>query len=306
MVEIYKKIRTTLLAWGEAATHGRDPFQLAGLLLLLILPLHILERPLDRMFFAVLLVPGILFPAILLSLGFWMILSTIMLLLFVFFGLVYPVPNHMYLITYAMLLFTIFISLRANMSDRVLFYGYFSKGAGLIIGLCFFLATLGKLFSPDFMNGSFFVHVLLTDGRFDLFRSFLTALSESQTKENMLQYQSLLKTSDPAQIALLSAPPLVYLIAHFFTWWTVLAEAAIALLFLLSVRYNVSLLANAALILFIVTTYSLAPVPGFAGILISLGYMYSIDRGKIGGISLLYLLLFVLTPLVNAPAALSV
>ena len=52
----------------------------------------------------------------------------------------------------------------------------------------------------------------------------------------------------------------VALLACFLTWWTVLIEGLLGLLFLLPVSKKINTVRNVLLILFAVTTYSVAPV----------------------------------------------
>jgi hypothetical protein len=60
-------------------------------------------------------------------------------------------------------------------------------------------------------------------------------------------------------------------LAKFLTWWTVLIEGMLGTLFLLPASKKTSWLRNATLILFAITTYSVAPVRGFGWMLMLLG-----------------------------------
>jgi hypothetical protein len=74
-------------------------------------------------------------------------------------------------------------------------------------------------------------------------------------------------------------------LSGFLTWWTVLIEGALGLLFLVPVSRAgnyarwISLTRNTLLILFAVTTYSVAPVRGFGWMLMLLGLAQCIDTG---------------------------
>jgi hypothetical protein len=70
------------------------------------------------------------------------------------------IDNHQYLLTYWCLALGVALLLRDPRS-------VLRVNARLLIGLAFAFATLWKLISPDFTDGSFFTYTLLVDARFD-------------------------------------------------------------------------------------------------------------------------------------------
>lgn len=60
-------------------------------------------------------------------------------------------------------------------------------------------------------------------------------------------------------------------LALFMTWWTILIEGLLALLFLLPNRGKLPFIRHTALLIFAISTYSVAHVTGFGWILMLLG-----------------------------------
>lgn len=63
------------------------------------------------------------------------------------------------------------------------------------------------------------------------------------------------------------------------TWWTILIEAVVAVLFLWPEDRGPSRWRDPALLVFILTTYPVAPVIGFAWVLAAMGTAQSTRRG---------------------------
>lgn len=147
-----------------------------------------------------------------------------------------------------------------------------------LIGLCMLLATAWKIASTDYLSGSFFHYELLADERFAHFASWTSGLSLEQLTENRTLRESLvagqLTGVELSQVQLHYAPSITA-IAKVLTWWTLGIESLLAGLFLaaaiLSRRPRLMLVASLALLLFAATTYAVAPVRGFGGILMLLG-----------------------------------
>ena len=147
-----------------------------------------------------------------------------------------------------------------------------------LLGLCMLLAAAWKIASPDFVSGSFFHYELLADERFAHFASWTSGLSLEQLGENRALRESLvagqLTGTELSQVQLQSAPG-IGAVAQVLTWWTLGIEGLLAGLFLAAAvfrrRPRLVLLANFALLFFAATTYAVAPVRGFGGILMLLG-----------------------------------
>ena len=147
-----------------------------------------------------------------------------------------------------------------------------------LVGQCMLLAAAWKIASPDYLSGSFFHYELLADERFAHFASWTSGLSLEQLAENRTLRETLvagqLTGSELSEVQLHSALG-ISSIAKILTWWTLGIESLLAGLFLAAAilprRPRLMLVASLALLLFAATTYAVAPVRGFGGILMLLG-----------------------------------
>ncbi len=149
-----------------------------------------------------------------------------------------------------------------------------ARSARLLIGLCFAFAGLWKLITPDYLDGRAFHYLLLDDGRFAPLADWLGADPKLQAHNAALRR---VLPNELVAVTLRDAPALRW-VALALAWWTALLELALAALFLLPDRHDQPNRMTGrppwrdlALLLFIATTYTLAPVPGFAWLLIAMG-----------------------------------
>lgn len=200
----------------------------------------------------------------------------------------WPLPdNHAYLLFYWCLAVT--IALFSRDSKRCLaFNGKF------LIGLAFAFALLWKaVLSGDFMDGRFFSIAMLTDPRFETFTESLLSLDDYEMDSLILFVEQHIDGELPARGSDIPAlPPKLHLVSEILTYWTVLIESAVAILFLIPSRIGVSRLRDAFLILFCVTTYSVATVEGFGWLLIAMGVSQSGERRE--AVRYLYIAAFLL------------
>jgi hypothetical protein len=200
----------------------------------------------------------------------------------------WPLPdNHAYLLFYWCLAVT--IALFSRDSERCLaFNGKF------MIGLAFAFALLWKAFlSGDFLDGRFFSITMLTDPRFEAFTESLLSLDDYEMDSLTLFVEQHIDGELPAQgLDIPSLPSKLHLVSEILTYWTVLIEGAVAILFLIPSRAAVSRLRDASLILFCVTTYSVATVEGFGWLLIAMGVSQSGERRE--AVRYLYVAAFLL------------
>ena len=184
----------------------------------------------------------------------------------------FAVDNHKYLITYWCL--ALGLALLAADPVRVL-----RHNARWLIGLAFLFAVLAKLLSPDYLSGAFFEGLLLTDARFFEVASFFGGVPLQEIRLGDLARRDLLVFGDLGEpVALLSSARIEGM-ALVLTWWTILIEAVVALLFLWPEDRGPSRWRDPALLVFIVTTYPVAPVVGFAWVLAAMGTAQSTRRG---------------------------
>ena len=224
-------------------------------------------RPLILVFAAL----GLLIPGQLRSKFIWLPLAFLTGLRVLFD---WPLPdNHAYLLFYWCL--AVAIALFSRDSDRCLaFNGKF------MIGLAFAFAVIWKgVLSGDFMDGRFFSIAMLTDPRFEAFTMSVSGLGEYELENMRLFVEQHIDGELPARgLDVPSLPSKLHLVSEILTYWTVLIESAVAILFLIPSKAAVSRLRDGFLILFCVTTYSVATVEGFGWLLIAMGVSQSGER----------------------------
>ncbi|MCE9527956.1 MAG: hypothetical protein K8R36_18095 [Planctomycetales bacterium] len=181
--------------------------------------------------------------------------------------------NHRYLFVYwTLALFSAFSLPRGEQPLALALTGRW------LLGLCMLLAVAWKCVSPDYLSGSFFHYELLADERFAHFTSWTSGLSLEQLAENRALRESLtsgaLVGKELSEVQFHSSAG-VATVAQLLTWWTVGIEGLLAAFFLGTAifprRPRLILAANLALLTFAATTYAIAPVRGFGGILMLLG-----------------------------------
>jgi len=195
----------------------------------------------------------------------------------------YSIDNHIYLMMYWTL--TLSIALYAKNSDEVL-----AKSATLLLGLCFLFATFWKIVTPDFMNGSFFQYLLSGgDGRFDTFSMIFAGTDSYMLETNKGRVRSLMEpTIQEHYKKELILPNHLYLKALFMTWWTVILEGLIAILFLFDFKKLPKNIKHFFLLTFIITTYPIANVITFALLLVCI----AISQVKENRLIFIYLFTF--------------
>ncbi|KAB2839714.1 hypothetical protein F9K50_07095 [bacterium] len=140
-----------------------------------------------------------------------------------------------------------------------------SLNARLLIGLCFFFATLWKSLSASFRNGSFFVERLLFEKRFLPIALWAGGLSPKVQIQHLEARRKLLIGSSRIEKA--TVPRRLLRTGQALAWWTIGIESLIAGLFLIPFP-DPDLWRVLALGLFVLTTYFLIPVPTFGQILL--------------------------------------
>lgn len=180
--------------------------------------------------------------------------------------------NHAYLICY----WCGAIALALSSRDPDAFLAHNGRW---LIGLVFLFATFWKaVLSPDFLSGTAFQVMLILDPRFEDF----TRLATGVTPEWIEAQRAILEQHlDGARSApVLAAAPVPFVaVARIGTIWTVAWEGLVAICFLWPVGRGPSLLRDASLQIFCVTTYAVATVAGFGWLLVAMG-VGQCDPGK--------------------------
>lgn len=170
--------------------------------------------------------------------------------------------NHQYLITWWLLGLGLTLMARER-EDSI------RRVARLLIGLCFLFATVWKIRSPDFLDGDFFTWKFATDTRLRSFAEAFLGLPEGAQTEN-LNAEYLLGLGQIGTTEELITGSHLRTAAIITAWYTVLIEGAIAVFYLVPERFRVSRWAHWALAVFIITVYPIAPVFGFALLLLTM------------------------------------
>ena len=179
-------------------------------------------------------------------------------------GVVLILDNHEFLLGYWLLALAL-SRLRPDPSASL------ATSARLLIGLAFAFATLWKLATPDYTSGNAFHAMLLFDSRFAGLGSAASGLTFAQGVVNYKIFEALRAVGDGAVTVPVIDAPRIRLLALGMTWWTVAIEGLVAVCFLAPPRRWVGRARHVALLVFLGTTYVLAPVMGFGWLLIAMG-----------------------------------
>lgn len=203
---------------------------------------------------------GLLAPSLRESRWFWLAISSI--LFTSNYHHWHTADNHKHLLAYWGL--AIFASLCAEDRDRRL-----ELNARLLIGGAFGLAFIWKL-HREFMSGDFFHYTLLFDARFRTLAEAVGGLAPASYDANWLAHRQLGEVAAGSMRPLVSGAWITF-IAKGMAGWTLFIEGAVALAFLFPWRGGLARWRSPLLLCFVGTTYLLAPVLGFAYVLLCMG-----------------------------------
>jgi hypothetical protein len=177
------------------------------------------------------------------------------------------VDNHVFLATYWLVALAAARSAPEEHRERTL-----ELSAAALLGLTMLFAAVHKLRTPEFLAGDFFHLTFLTELRF---APLGWALGEDLAQISTANAERLAALkADPSQgaVALRAGGPAIGDLAYVVSWVVVVFELALAVVWL--VRFDNAFgrhLRHGALLAFTVSTYTIAPVPGFGAILLILG-----------------------------------
>lgn len=267
---------TTAVAPFDAAPPDAEPARAAGakfaretgrlplVPLSITLILCLLYGPDDwyvRAFVAVVSIAGLIWRSSLTSPWLWLALAS--LLGSSVFVERFTADNHQYLMVYWTL--SVALALWTSNPESSL-----RTSARVLIGLAFLFATGWKVFSPDFLNGSFLEFTLLSDQRFAGFAAWISGTSADAFGANRDAIKALFDDVGGAPVVL-QGPAKLRTVAVAMAWFTLAIEAWIAASFLVPTSLRISRTRDVALNAFLLTTYAVATVPGFAYLLIAMG-----------------------------------
>lgn len=239
---------------------GMGRFELVALMLLLTVLLHS-PGPINAAV-GIVAVVGVLFRPVTRLPALWLALSVLLAAnaALVWFELF----NHNYLILYGCL--ALGIALMTPDPDRVL-----ASTARYLLALVFLFAAFYKAISPDFPSGDFFEFTLITDERFRDLAEVIGGLPADAGAANLGAIREWGEGTRPPGVAGLETGPRIGLLADAMAIWTLFIEGAIGVLFLAARTARIGRFTEIVLLLFVATTYVLAPVVGFGWILLVLG-----------------------------------
>lgn len=238
---------------------------------------------------AVLGTAGLLLPGLRRSSWFWLGMGAF--LAAGYFREWYAIDNHKYLYVYWCL--ALALALRTGEPRASL-----AVSARWLVAACFLFATLWKVLSPDFLDGTFFHYALLTDLRLQWAGELFGGLSAEVSAANRRALEALVGYSAKVSPVELRSSPAVAAAAGVMAWATLAVEGLVALVFAAPERWRLDRLRAPLLLAFVLSTYALAPVIGFGWILLILGLAQAPDRGAI---PTAYAVVFLLLPLYRIP-----
>lgn len=141
--------------------------------------------------------------------------------------------------------------------------------ARALVVVVFGFAVLWKgLLSPDYLDGTFFRVTFQLDPRLELPARWLGGLDAAALEANRESLLAALRSPAGVAPGLVEPARFAWLVAVS-TWWTLLIEAAIALVFALP--RGPGAVGHGLLVLFCATTFAVAPVAGFGWLLVAMG-----------------------------------
>jgi len=183
----------------------------------------------------------------------------------------FQIDNHKYLLGYWCL--ALFCALQTDHPERSI-----AVTGRLLIGLSFLFAVFWKIISSDYLSNSFFHYSLLIDERFSGLAQGLGGLTDRMNIINHAALDALLNYDSKLEVVQLLSTPGVIKLAGLLTWWTLVIEVLTAISFLSSEGKFISNWRDLFLNLFILSTYSVAPVIGFGWILAVMGIAQCTER----------------------------
>lgn len=172
-----------------------------------------------------------------------------------------------------------------------------ARSARWLLGLCFGFAMAWKLSSADFTSGAFFQWHLLMDARFLPLAHWVAGLPVETLGANLRSLEALTAPDSALLGASIQHNATLKAMAAGMTAWTLAIEGLVAVAFLAPVHSRLARCRDLALLCFVLSTYLLAPVLGFASVLLCLGAAQA-DRPLTRG---LYALSFAMLQLYAAP-----
>jgi hypothetical protein len=173
--------------------------------------------------------------------------------------------NHIYLLAY----WCLAVGLALTTAAPAAALGTSSRW---LVGAAFSFAVIWKgVLSPDYLDGRFFRVTLLTDDRFADAVMLFGNVTAEQIRAARVFLQPLPEGAELADVLWTGEPVRLRMLGTLATWGGLALEGLVAVLCLMPLRGRWSVARHAALLLFCVATYALAPVAGFGWLLAAMG-----------------------------------
>lgn len=175
--------------------------------------------------------------------------------------------NHKFLTTYWLLAVGCSLAL-ANPARGL------SLNGRVLVGLVFFFATVWKLSSSTYLDDSMFRFLLVSDPRFFSLAHYFGGLEAQDYYHNVRELTRYVYSANSDTVAkeiALREPSGIAAFATFLTWWTVLIEGLIAVLFLIPGESKIVRWRHLVLIAFLVSTYPPTNVIHFGWLILVMG-----------------------------------
>lgn len=182
--------------------------------------------------------------------------------------------NHKHLIAY----WTLAIALACHARTLQAAQETLALASRWLIAAAMGFAVLWKLKAPDYLTGEFFEYALIFDDRFENVARILGGLTPEMVEENVRARSVLVSWVPAAPELLIRVPDSLRALARAMTYWVITIEGIVALAFACPDRWRLGRARDGLLILFLLTTYLVAPVYGFAYVLIAMGMAQSRAR----------------------------
>jgi hypothetical protein len=229
---------------------------------------HILTKGGVGVLFTILFTAGLVLKPVRSSVIPWAIMSIVMLYRYVLNGMNAWILNHYYLYTYWVTAIALTFGFGRSAPERSM-----RTNSGLIIGLCFLIATIWKLLVPEFPSGEFFHYMLLSHEQYFAGVSEIVGnLKPEMLKANREAIESIRVIATSENSTVITDTPRMGLIAKSLAIWTVLIEGLVGASFLTPDRFKFHRYRHWFLITFILTTYPIATVKGFALLLTTMAF----------------------------------
>lgn len=282
---VFKAVDDVLADW--------DRYELAGLMTLVLLAFYNYTYSWSEFIVPFFLASAIIYRPLLKNPWFWVAFSS--LATYMVWEFWYPVANHKFLTTYWLwvLAFAGFVKVESQRYELLEF------NARFLILFCMLGASIQKLVSPTYMDGSFFEMALLTETYFEFFGTIL-GVSPELPALAQTTIQSVLATNVTlaSNSVVLPIPQIFHYFVIFVTVWNLGIQMLLEALGLVKTQL-VQVIFHVTMLVFLHTTYIAAPFTGFGWLLCVMLFVYT--QPQFPRIATLYLMSIPILVLYTSP-----